>query len=1045
MHAPGRPAVVMRIAWAALISASISSLHLVRDSPAAAAEQVDAQAMFRDAGTVRLERGQFDEGEVARSGLLIINPTTRRGYQIFESSREGTTVQSFDLDTLVPIRRTNFRGLPILAGEASGVSAALFAGEVVHAVDEAAGRIYLALGGPVLLTGSGAPDARRNFERLVVIDEARFDKGDARFAKALALPASQARLRAHFLHGIRVTRYGQPPVRTPGSPRALPGKLLALFAGAVPQPPHDHELVQWSPKVADSDFGTAADQSTGLPKEMEEEDTWAHNLTACAPTGLTQSGGGPTLQAAMLATRDAVYVPCHVATYAGAVVRVALRPDPLDSSSTPRMKPAQLGDEEVFLLSQRISETMVDEGGSRLFLRSTTGSGSTWWTFDARRHRYVGSIAGLQNTGFALGAGIDSTTGRLYALTPDHFTQDSKGKLVPVRGGVQFADGRLDPVPPLENARPDLAYTGTFAIRVDPVTKRIFVRRGNDTVRSMVTYPSVRVSTPSSHEPFYRILEDRVPPPQPPQVLDDSVFTTDVPEVAGVTTASFLGSASGYGSRVLLVGGTRALTGGQTLNSPCSTDDRELLIGAVGSVSLSDQSTSAEAAAMDADARTREVFGDPVNRCKPISGNNDPRVNSLDRCSIRSGETQVDTEELAFDRRIVKDGKPVDENGDGCWDRDGVNRYAAQCVTDRSSKAPGATGTAVPRDGFRADVTCAHSDEHAKADSTGSFSSADLVARAGGSPPGVSAPTVRVAYSHSEVKVERRLGKGIEVKVDSIARGIEIDGVGTIGVVRAEATSLATGSRTRGAQGTYTRTICGVNFPSMRTVGCLDEGEQAVFVERLNTVLAGRGRARLRNVEKSLSDGSESGYRAAVQREGNDLFEDRIIEKDNSLAVPGLELTFFQGDGTNGTARQIFHFAGAQTATSYGIACLYGESGGGCLKGDEPGGTVGSDDAEPADAGASTTIVNVDSDDSTTSATASVSAGSGRESRLVRLLKAPFRAAAEVVRLLFNNPRELGLMAAVWALLYLPCWLGERRRSIADLRARRTVDLGGVA
>jgi hypothetical protein len=52
--------------------------------------------------------------------------------------------------------------------------------------------------------------------------------------------------------------------------------------------------------------------------------------------------------------------------------------------------------------------------------------------------------------------------------------------------------------------------------------------------------------------------------------------------------------------------------------------------------------------------------------------------------------------------------------------------------------------------------------------------------------------------------------------------------------------------------------------------------------------------------------------------------------------------------------------------------------------------------------------------------------------------------AADAARLLFSNPREFGLMAAVWALLYLPCYLGERRRTLQGLAARRAT-AGGAA
>jgi hypothetical protein len=62
--------------------------------------------------------------------------------------------------------------------------------------------------------------------------------------------------------------------------------------------------------------------------------------------------------------------------------------------------------------------------------------------------------------------------------------------------------------------------------------------------------------------------------------------------------------------------------------------------------------------------------------------------------------------------------------------------------------------------------------------------------------------------------------------------------------------------------------------------------------------------------------------------------------------------------------------------------------------------------------------------------------------RIIRIIERIPEAVAEALRLLFNNPRELGLMAAVWALLYAPCYLGERRRSVRGLRSRRA-SIGG--
>ncbi|MDQ3757637.1 MAG: hypothetical protein M3394_07300, partial [Actinomycetota bacterium] len=53
---------------------------------------------------------------------------------------------------------------------------------------------------------------------------------------------------------------------------------------------------------------------------------------------------------------------------------------------------------------------------------------------------------------------------------------------------------------------------------------------------------------------------------------------------------------------------------------------------------------------------------------------------------------------------------------------------------------------------------------------------------------------------------------------------------------------------------------------------------------------------------------------------------------------------------------------------------------------------------------------------------------------VARLLRRLARLPADVLRLITSGPSELLLTAGIWLLLWLPCCLGERRRS-----ARRAV------
>ena len=217
--------------------------------------------------------------------------------------------------------------------------------------------------------------------------------------------------------------------------------------------------------------------------------------------------------------------------------------------------------------------------------------------------------------------------------------------------------------------------------------------------------------------------------------------------------------------------------------------------------------------------------------------------------------------------------------------------------------------------------------------------------------------------------------------------------------------------------------------------------------ERLNQDLRGRGKIRFRPPDPTLLAGSRSGYKAGVRRPASDEFEDVRISRDLSPALPAMELVLYNGDSPNAPGRQFFHFAGVQAATSYGIACLYGERPDGRCAGADEGfvDEEGPESGPTAGPGGPEVVTIVEPGERTTVAVGGGAGGGGtRRSLLRRIVEAPVRLLADVLRLLFANPREFALMAAVWALLYAPCYLGERRRSVRNLRARRAA-LGGIA
>ncbi|MDQ3756413.1 MAG: hypothetical protein M3394_00980 [Actinomycetota bacterium] len=917
----------------------------------------------------------------------------------------------------MPRRRAELSGLPITSGAADvqTPTSTAYAGDIVHAVDPGRRRIYLALSHQTIDTspgqtlGAGSPaDAQRPLSRFVAIDEDAFDDPRnpnwvASFREPIKDP-TQAKLHHYWVMGMTVTRHRVPEGRA--------GRLLVLFAqpqpgaGANPSPFYDHTLAQWDPEtlrftgLGNQATATEAVFGVGAAGEVQAQPAEPAGLSrqveACSGASLAAGGSirHGNYQWGLLATREAVWTACQANGGAAASV-------PLDADGNL----AQVGGQGVYRLSQQISDVLVDEGGERLLIR-TFGNGHTWWVFDTRLKRFTGAIAAKASDNEGLAAGVDPSTGRLYQLLPD-YSAYLGSREVPFRGGFSYSDTRLNPAPPLENVRPDLAYQGAFSIKVDPPTKRVFLRRGHPTYGFMATYPDTGTTTPAPVEPFYRVLHDNVAITEAPPLPDDSTFTTDVAE-DGLTKASFLGSGSGYGARAFLVGG---LAKAANVPGPCGPDDRELVAGSVGAAEVSDLSTRAEAASLDGDAKTKDQFGTPVQRC----GN-------------EQIPASVHTEELAFDQVDPKTGK-----------RDGLNRYLATCTEEQKAAATGPSSKALSRRDFKAEVACAHGHGRVDASATGGFSDPFATSLEGG---GVQEVGIQVGYAHSEVTVTRKAGEGVTVTVDSIARDVTIPGIGTIALVRGETTVTSTGRR-GGARASYHRTVCGVDWPefNLQVSDCKTEQEQADLEHNMNEALRGQGRVRFRQPDPVLYAGSKSGYKAGVQRPTLDLFEDVKVARDVSPALPAMELVLYRGDSASGPGRQFFHFAGVHASTSYGIACLYGQ---------RPDGKCGSLDDQFAtddDAGEDGELTAASGQPGETQTVTVTEQGETVQvpgQNVVktkplwrRIVEAPVNLVKDVLRLLFANPREFGLMAAVWGLLYAPCYLGERRRSLRNLRARR--------
>jgi hypothetical protein len=949
----------------------------------------------------------------------VVDAKARRLYQIIGDARR-TAVQSFDLDNLAPRRRAVFEGSALSAGISNTLNSGN-AGEPAHALDEVSGRLYLALRDdfpsgsaytPNDFVGANqntaSPDGQSAMSRFVAIDGAAFDRcageSGCAFASSFRAPPTGAEHHSAWLRTMAVLP----------DPDGGPGRLAVTWTTANHIfAPQAHQVTVWDTTGAQLRADATSQAPTSYTAGVTEVPGSRQVLTDCGASSMTFGASGSndgTYQWGLLARPEGLWLGCQAARGSGKVVFVPWRdgvPDPTRARAS-------------FPLSQPVGDVIIDPGSGRLLLKSTGLKGVTWWTFDTGLRRYTGSVAAVLDRQVKTSTGLDPATGRLYVAFAD-YTLFNSARSASVKGGLFSSDTRLDPVPALESRDPGLGTKGVWRITVDPVTRRLFYR----------------VGTAAGLEPFWRVLKDTRPIAEQPPDQDDRRFTVDTAEAPGRTKASYLGSASGYGARTVLTGGLAAATDrdrAKDSGSACTTGDRELALGRVESAALSDLSAAGTAASVAGDPDTEEQSDAPVNRCWPEAIDMVPGTSAKDRpTNPLDGGRVVDTKAVDFDTTGPKNTP------------DGVSDYRTQCVGDDDPavrRPPEKAGLSEDGLELEADVDCDQAHERLEAHATASARMA--VAHPDATRPPVAA--VNVGYANSTVDVRRRPGGGLVAGVDSVARDVEIEGVGRIGVVRTTAVSEAAG-RGGTARADFDRWICGVDLPALGLVqaSCLGPDQQQQLVETFNRVFSGQAEMRLRNPDPKLERGSPSGYSAAVQRDRIDLFYDRTIVRDNSLAVPGLEIVFFRGDDINaGAGRQVLQLAAVQAGTSYGIACLYGQGRDGTCSGpvdDEVHLGSDGDDGGYSDDDSGAALASGGDDGFGPDGTAASATGGGH-SLIRRLVDLPRRLVADVLRLLFSNPRELGLMAAVWALLYAPCYLGERRRALGAVGSRRLAGAG---
>lgn len=674
-----------------------------------------------------------------------------------------------------------------------------------------------------------------------------------------------------------------------------------------------------------------------------------YRISACR--GLYPHAGDArfTQQFFRSAREQAMFLGCVTSDYSGIALKIALndRGEPVG--------------EDAFPGPAAVDFVMADPVAERILFAVERDKDESLFLFDASRTAYVGAVAISKDASTGVGYGLDSAAGRMYAQTGD----------VP---GLLLLDTRRTP-PAQALSFPQYRAPGDLPdIVVDPGggarSRRAFVRSGT--------------------LPFYYVYRDTIPVATDPKLSDLDALTIDRPEQAGVTGANFEASGHAYGTRALVVGGMEGLFPGpdpgglglsprkqvRNAGSPCTLFDRIFVAGMVPGVTLANNSTSAAAVAADTaeDQGTKTDVKEPVARCWP---NPDP-----------------------FSTGSGLEGWPgpgdVDPNGDldrtlgSDWR---FEKLECSGIGEKSTKHQNL-------EGFLARTAC-----DSKAERAEGFAQARTVTGTAFTfaPDGVPVVSVAEAGSRSVLQRDRKLG--VVATTEAWAKGVDVAGAGTIGLISTKAVSTAAGQKGT-AKGTFEPLICGVRTSSYEQQGCTNP---KAAIDALNRILGARGRARLPEPDPELLTGSPGGYRASVQKDRFEELSARALNNDFSTQVAGLEIVLLNDSPTLGRARQIFQFAGVDASTTYGIFLLTSDVAlppipfDDLISSFEPETSVLGEriEAPPPPAGPAGPLFET----------------------IVRKVKAGMVLAA-------RSPREAALMTVVWATLGLPAYMALRRRRL---------------
>lgn len=893
-----------------------------------------------------------------------------------------TFVQAIDLDTLRLVRSATFRGAPI------GGSAGSTFGEFVNVVDEARNRLYL----PYNLSGG------RTLEGIYEID-----------GTSLAVVRDMTRNEAFRLPDVDPNRNPCTAVSCVPTPVGINPEIRGMaFVPAINSPTALDKLLLL---LQDSPAGAPVVWVAQWDIASERQD-WIYRVTACASRNLPND---PLSRYQMDLFQSTVgpyiYLGCFAQGGTGQAVRLEV-----DTAGRPVTEvgfPGPLG----------LIDVLADPEADRLLLKIVNDEGESYWVFDGPSSSYVGVIGTTIGT-VGAASGIDRTTGRLYVLAPRSVAVNRSDP-----GGLFMADARRTPAPQAI-VFPQFATGSVYRIQIDPAT--------GDRPRRVFVLPAESTE--------YRVLRDAVDISVDPPVADQDRFTTDTPEIAGVTESNYTGTAHAYGLRALFVGGLEGASPSRgtllQLRSPCLPPDREIVFARVRQAGLSSSLASAGATAGDAEQITRTDLQQPGNRCYPrglgpqgFDALNQENIGPL----VRAGDTFTG-HEWPFNVAECAGDTDSSHPTASLKQRAGVPErpFPSAVPAVRPPVAtPGPVVHEIPLAGFTSSAICDQSDSKVTATAGANVFSVPSQPAGTSSTPGVS-----VGQMFATVHLARHPARGLVVRSESWVKDIEVHGVFSIEQALTRAEAHAAG-RTGTAGTTFTRVVCGVRVAKE----ALDQDQDVVFegcydlfaqtplgpqpninnqltdrplIAILNRALGTRGRVRVPDPDFELAKGTPGGYLASLQKNRGEEVQARAISNDASTEVPAMEVIMFNDDQFNGVGRQLYQFAGVDASSTYGIFL--------------PPTTDFLDDAELEDTSLPDLLIEMTGGFPDFAATLPAVPAAARKP--VNVLADGLNRALKSLKWFARTPRDAALASLVWLLLGFPVYLATRRKAL--LARRRT-------